>query len=129
MKKAFCVLAAVVAALVLAGCVAGNKAVPSTTIKWNPTTGQVDITAPKNSTLKGFEITRSGTNVSIKLTEGSFANDPDVVGQSYAGQAAMLREGLAIGQRAIETGIALGTGRLPPAQPPPVVITNNVAPK
>jgi outer membrane biogenesis lipoprotein LolB len=77
----------------LTACVAGNKVVPSTKIKWKPATGQVEIIAPKNSVLENFEIQRSGSNVVIKLQKGSFANDPEVVNQSYSGQAAIFQAG------------------------------------
>lgn len=127
-------LLVVVVAFIAPGCVSGNKAVPSTTIKWKPTTGEAEIIAPKNSTLEGFEIVRSGTNVSIRLQKGSFANDPDVVGQSYAGQAAIFQAGANLAGQAIQTGLSIGMGRIPAVAPPvlnitntaPIITTNNI---
>jgi hypothetical protein len=108
------------ALLALTGCATGNRAVPGNRIVMTIAGQPVSIENPKNTTLKGASLTYiSGTNsLVLQIDELVSTNDPEVIGEAYAGQVAVTRaqfEGMSTfadklleaGKRA---GAATGTG-------------------
>jgi hypothetical protein len=82
-----------VAALALAGCATGNRVVPGNRITLTIAGQPVTIENPKNTTLKGASLEyHSGTNsITLRIDELVSTNDPEVIGEAYAGQVAVTR--------------------------------------
>jgi hypothetical protein len=81
------------ALLALTGCATGNRAVPGNRIVMTIAGQPVSIENPKNTTLKGASLTYiSGTNsLVLQIDELVSTNDPEVIGEAYAGQVAVTR--------------------------------------
>lgn len=116
-------LFALLLAVSMTGCgTSGNKAVPGNHISGFIGGQPFGIDNPKNTTLRGVEITHTaGTNTfTLKIAELSSTNDPQVIDSSYAGQAAVMKT-MFDGVRDI-TGVAIekAVGALKTADTKPV---------
>lgn len=77
--------------VLMSGCVN----VPRTRISGDLNSGQFRISAPKDGTLEGFKLVRAtnGT-VSIEIAKHSVKMNPDVIAQTAAGQADLIKASL-----------------------------------
>lgn len=77
------------------GCTTAAQVVPKTVIKWNATTGDVAIEAPKDVEMTGLKIARVSTNgatsVRVSLDAYKARMNPDVIAQSALGTAEMVK--------------------------------------
>jgi uncharacterized lipoprotein YajG len=94
-----CLIAIIVLSVMLTGCVMP----PATQIS----SGAFSLTAPKNLTAQGVEITKDahGT-IAVRIDRIVSTNSPQVIDSTAAGQAAMLSELRSLMQTLIDAGKA-----------------------
>jgi hypothetical protein len=76
MKKSLSVAAVLV--LTLSGC-ATDRAVPATSLRLNPKTGEVQVNSPKEIDMRGVKVRVDGPRVDFTLESYSSHNSPDVI--------------------------------------------------
>jgi len=103
-------------AVALTGCALFKGPVPTTTVSANIGGQKMSYSSPKDTTATNvvFEVSSNGT---ARLSIGAITanNNSNVIGSSYAGEAAMIHELGAQFQQAVQTGIsAAGTAAKAP---------------
>ena len=134
MKNIFALIAVAGALLLGSGCTT-NQAVPKSTFSWNPKTGEVHISSPKDAVLENVQIVRGSTNgvefAVVSIGKYHANTNPDVVEKSAIGTAQMINAGADAGAKYFALGLqtaaqAMGVPRIPQLQPAtPVPQTTN----
>ncbi len=99
---------ALIAAVGITGCQApaGNVAVPSSHIVGNLDAGTFDLLLPKDHTVHKLLVNRTGSNIVVRIEDLKSNNNADVVGQSYAGQIALMQAQAAAWLAAFQAGLS-----------------------
>lgn len=106
-------LCAGAALLVLCGC----TSVPKSSITYHaPSGGSIELDLPKDVELTGLEIDLTGPKPIVRLREYRARMNPEVIANSAAGQAEMLRELRGILTQMAQYGAAGASGK-PPQNP------------
>ena len=94
MKKQISLIGVVIAGILFTGCGAFHVSVPSTTLKFQPATGALSITSPKDGIVSNLDVTYSqtGSNVTCHATVGSISYilSPTNVMEAANGQTAII---------------------------------------
>jgi hypothetical protein len=114
----FIVLSAV---FILSGCTTA-QAVPKAKFHFNPRTGDLEISNPKDMEVQNVVVTIAQTNgmrlVQFQIGSYKTVNNPDVIEKSGLGSAAMINAGADAGVRYFTLGLqaaaqAVGVPKLP----------------
>ncbi len=108
MKKTLLMLAACAAIAIASGCTTA-QAVPKSTFGFNPKTGEVSISSPKDSELNNVTVAIVETNgmKGVQISIGSYktSNNADVIEKSGAGTALMYQAAGQMGAQMFAAGL------------------------
>lgn len=135
--KALGIIVGVILIFALTGCSTTAQAVPKSTFNWNPKTGEIAISSPKDAVLKNVVIVRGETNgmkfAQIQIGEYHASTNPEVVKESAAGTSQMILASGQVGAQMFAAGLAaaaqsMGVPKLPSPVPvgQPVIRSENV---